>query len=439
MKLKRGLRPAALFATMFLVLGGTPYGIEEIVPRAGPGLSILVLAAMALLWAAPYSLLVAELVNAMPLEGGLYPWFRASFGRFWSFVFSYLDWLSWVLDSCLYPPLIAAYLLSFLLPAPDRWTSWGVCLVVIWLLTWLNIRGIDLVGRVSQGLAWLTALPLLLLAVLGWPHVSLERLFPLAADTPWHGSPLTHALVWSMWTFSGYEVLANASEEIVEPERNYPRLLALLLPVSVLAHVLPLAVGLGATPDWRAWDTAHFNQVALAVGGIGFAAFMALSGQLAGLGLFNGELLVNSRRPFAMARDGMLPVGLGRLHPRHGTPHVALIVQAVLYSVLTLVMSFSQLLFVSTWMSVPAYLMTFAAPLVLRARHPELRGRFRIPGGWPVLVLTALAPSAIALYVLFRIEWDDVLVGSVLIATGPVLYGVMAAWRRLRPGAFEMA
>jgi APA family basic amino acid/polyamine antiporter len=420
--------------TLFLVVGGAPYGTEEIVPMAGPGMAMLVLVGMAIFWAAPYALIVSELVSAIALEGGIYQWFNAGLGPFWSFVFSYVDWVTWVLDSCLYPPLVAAYLLSPFTPAPSRWATWGVCLLIIWVLTWLNIRDVQIVGRISEALMALAAAPLVLIVVLGWSRFSLSSLSPLVHA----GMPVTtalgHAMVWCVWSYSGYDSLANAGEEIVEPERYYPRVLAIALPLTVLGYTLPLMVALGVTPDWRHWGTGHYYFAALAVGGASLAACTALSAQFAGLGLFNGELLITSRIPYAMSRDGLLPALFARLHPRYQTPHVCLILQAVLYSVLTLLLSYTQLLLVSTWLAIPAYLLMFVTPIVLRLKRPDIRGRFRIRGGWPGLLLTVLSPTAIAIYVLFHIEPEHIRLGLCLGALGPLIYLALGPWRNRSGG-----
>ena len=49
--LRRGINPLALFATMFVILCGGPFGMEEIVPLAGPGLFALVLIVVPVIWA----------------------------------------------------------------------------------------------------------------------------------------------------------------------------------------------------------------------------------------------------------------------------------------------------------------------------------------------------------------------------------------------------
>ncbi len=65
-QLKRGLKPLALFGVTFVLISGGPFGIEEMVPTAGPGLALLVLVGMGLVWAVPYVLIVSELVSAIP-------------------------------------------------------------------------------------------------------------------------------------------------------------------------------------------------------------------------------------------------------------------------------------------------------------------------------------------------------------------------------------
>jgi len=306
-----------------------------------------------------------------------------------------------------------------------------VSLVIVWSLTWLHILGIKAVGRFSGTMAALMMAPLVAIVALGWARLSWSLPQPLVPEGMPPGTALSHAMVWCLWSYSGYGALASAGEEIVDTERNYPRTLAIFLPLCVLSHGLMLMAALGATPDWTTWQAAHFTQVGFVLGGAWLAAATSLGAQLGGLGLFNGELLVVSRMPYAMARDGLLPQRLAQLHPRYQTPHVCLIVQAILYSVLTYFLSFTELLMVSTWMALPAYVLTFLTPIILRWKRPEIRGPFRIPGGWPGLIVTALCPILIALYALFEIDRQHILRGLAFMATGPILYFFSARRRRL--------
>jgi amino acid transporter len=407
---------------MFALSSGGPYGLEETVPIAGPGLAILVLVGMAVVWALPYVLITAELASAIPAEGGPYKWYRAFLPPFWAFQFSCLDWLTWVLDAAIYPPLLAAYLLGLVAPEAGPLASWGVCLVVIWGCTALNVRGVELTGRLTIWLSALVLLPVAILLVLGLPHIGFETLRPFVAEGTSFQSALSYAFIFGVWSYSGYAGLAYASEEIVDSERTYPKLLAIVLPLTVVVYVGPMLIALGATPDWASWQTGHFNQVALVVGGTWLAVLMSIGGQAGNLALFNSEVLITSRLPYAMAKDGVLPPWFERLHPRYGTPARFLVVQATFYSALTYSFDFIEILVVSTWIALPSYVLLFATPIVLRLRRPDLRGPFRIPGGIPVLVLCALPPMAISLYVAVSVTPEEAWSGLAVFAIVPALY-----------------
>ncbi|MEE9218924.1 MAG: APC family permease [Acidobacteriota bacterium] len=428
--LRRGLKPLSLFAVMFFIVCAGPFGIEEMVPLAGPGLAILALLVMAVLWGAPYALVTAELVAALPQEGGQYVWYRETLGRFWAFQLSWLDWLTWLFDSAIYPPLIAAYLVTLIFEEPAHWVTWIVCLVVIWSCTWLNIRGVKAVGRFSVALAVAVLAPLVALVFFGWSEVSFTPLQQWIPEGTEFSEALTYALIWGIWCYSGYEGLAYAAEEIEDTERSYPKILALLLPFSAMVYVLPLLVTLGANPSWAQWETAQFADAARIIGGPWLAFGMVVAAQIALIAIFNGELLVNSRLPFAMARDGFLPQALTQLHPRHATPHLLLVIQAVLLSVLCYFWGFVEILVFSTWLSMPTYVIGYALPFVLRWKQPQRRGAFRVPGGWTCLSLVCLFPVLIALYVLFNVPWEQVRLGVALIVVGPVLYFLAQRWNR---------
>ncbi len=413
-----------MLATMFALLSGGPYGLEEVIPLAGPALSLLVLCLMAFVWAVPYALVVAELISVLPAEGGIYQWFRASLGPFWAFQFSILDWITWVLDAALYPPLVAAYLVGLFAHPPSRLLNWGIGLLMIWGCTWLNIRGVKSVGWLSEAISVMVLVPVVGMIILGFNRLDVSTFGPWIPEHQSVTTALRYALIWSLWSYSGYGALASASEEMVRPERTYPRALAIFLPLSLATYVLPLLVALAVSPAWRQWGTGQFNQVALLLGGTGLLALNVAAVQISSLGLFNSELIVISRIPYAMARDRLLPPFLAKLHPRYGTPARILVLTAVLYSLLTFFFDFVQLLVASTWLAMPAYLMTFACPIFLRWKNPDVRGPFRIPGGLPVLIAITLVPSAIALYVLLTVEAKHLLLGFCFAMAIPIVYAV---------------
>ncbi|MBW2510271.1 MAG: APC family permease [Deltaproteobacteria bacterium] len=433
--LRRGLKPIAVFGTMFFLAFGGPYGVELLVPLAGPGLAVFSKVAMAILWGVPSALITAELVSAMPQEGGAYQWYRKGLSPFWTFEFSWLGWLNWFFDSAIYPTLIAAYLVAFFHPEASHLTSWAVCLAVIWAGTGLNIWGVEIVGRFSVALAIIVLIPALAMVILGWSEVSLSNLKPFVPDGQ-ASDAWRYALIFGVWSFSGYAGLASAGEEIVDTENTYPKVLAIFVPFAVAALIIPLWVGLAADPNWSQWGPAQYTQVGFVLGGAWLAGAVSTAAQLSLLALFISELLILSRLPYAMARDGLLPKRFTRLHPRFGTPVGLLIVQALVLSALTYFWKFLDILVFATWLALPSYLLSWVLPFIIRWKHPGLRGPFRVPGGWLGLVLVTIAPVLISIYLIVTIEYQKLFLGLGCMAVGPLLY-FSVQWQKNRSGAVE--
>src|SRR5581483_10172810 len=74
-------------------------------------------------------------------------------------------------------------------------------------------------------------------------------------------------LALGLWIYSGYEQLSTVSEEIEQPERNFPRALAIVVPLSIITFVLPLAAGLAALGNWEQWQTGYLVHAARLIGG----------------------------------------------------------------------------------------------------------------------------------------------------------------------------
>jgi amino acid transporter len=274
------------------------------------------------------------------------------------------------------------------------------------------------------------------MVILGWSEVSLSNLKPFLPEGE-ASDALRYALIFGIWSFSGYSGLAYAAEEIVDTEHSYPKVLAIFVPFGVAVLVIPLCVGLAADPNWSQWGPAQFTQVGFVLGGAWLAGAVSTAAQISLLAIFTGELLILSRLPYAMARDGLLPKRFTRLHPRYGTPVGLLICQALVLSVLTYFWKFLDILVFATWIALPSYLLGFVLPFIIRWRHPDLRGPFRIPGGMPGLLLVTIAPVSISIFLMITIAYEKLFAGLGCIAVGPLLYSIVQ-WRTRRSGAAEL-
>ena len=428
---KQRLRFWPMVAVMYVLLCGGPYGIEEIVPQSGPTLAIFGMIFMAIFWGLPNILQTAELASALPLQGGAYSWYRESWGRFWGFQFGWLEWLSWIFDTALYPTLVAVYFTHFLWPEAGPMAVWSMTLVVIWFSTWLNIRGIETVGKWSTVMTWFQVLPVLCFIILGIRHIDFSLLHAL--HLPEHvgtKDALVMALIFGLWNYSGYAGLAAAAEEIDDIPTTYPKALIMILMIAMLAYILPLLIGISIDQNWSSWDEAQFNSVALVLGGSAFAWWFMLAAQSSNFGLINSELIVLSRLMGVMAADGHLPKILTKIHPQYGTPVNSLILQGIILSIMTFSMGFIDLLVLGTWLSIPTYLIGFAVFVSLRIDHPGMERPFMIKGGWPVIIPVVAVPTSIALFIFFYTPKEYLLESIPLLLSGLLIYFIRKAFSK---------
>ena len=417
------LRKAGLFYLVFVMFSyttGGPFGLEDMVTTSGPGITLLYLLIIPFFWCIPVSLVSAELTTIMPVEGGFYRWTRAAFGDFWGFLAGWWNWSASFLLGGVYAVLFTDYLVYYL-PKMNWWEHYLVSVALIAGLTWVNIRGIQMVGQVATGLEVFIFIPVLTMVVL--------------ALTRWHFNPFTPWLVphqatykifgvglaLGLWLYSGYEQLSTVAEEVENPQRSYPRALALVVPLSMAAYFLPAVTGLASAGNWEKWHTGFFSDAAAMIGGPWLGTWMTLAAMVGNIALLNSTILTTTRMPFAMAEDGYLPDVLTRKHPRYGTPWLAILVSALIYALLAW-QSLTQLISVYIWLRSATTILTVLSGWKLRRSHAELKRSFTIPGGKAGLFYVVGAPIVMALVALLGSDRFGMIGGAVAIVVGPVVY-----------------
>src|SRR4249920_1274253 len=145
---RRGLNFPGLVALTFFCVAGGAYGLEDGVSAAGPLVMLMGLAILPWLWSLPTALMTAELSTAMPEDGGYVVWVERAFGRFWGFQEGWLSWLCSFADNALYPVMFVDYLV-YLRGDMSPLERWLIAATLVSIITWLNIRGIRLVGLSS--------------------------------------------------------------------------------------------------------------------------------------------------------------------------------------------------------------------------------------------------------------------------------------------------
>jgi amino acid transporter len=120
---------------------------------------------------------------------------------------------------------------------------------------------------------------------------------------------------------------------------------------------------------------------------------VTFSAVLSMIGLFIGNGLGGTRVPFAMAADGMMPKFMVKVHPKYGTPWVAILFCGLIYSVFSL-SAFAALVVIDVFLNMLVLMAEFFAMWKLRFTMPDLERR-KVPGGYFGLTLVTLAPALI--------------------------------------------
>jgi len=326
-----------------------------------------------------------------------------------------------------------------------------IAVVSIWVLTWINLRGVKEAKIVQTTLTIvktgaLAALILLGLTIGRHPEAITANFangnFNPTAFTGAFVIAFGSALVGSLFSSDAWNNVTFAAAEVHSPQRNLPRaliygtglvcLLYLLANVSYL-NVLPLhGVQNGATAMERGIQFATQDRVASAVVetifGAAGASIMAAAILISTFGCNNGLILSGARVYYAMARDKLFFTKAGTLN-RHNVPSAALIAQSIWTSLLCLSGTYGQLLNYVIFAALIFYALTTIGLFRLRKLRPDAERPYRVVG-YPVLpALYIILASAIAVILLIADQTrTQALFGLAIVLFGVPVYFI---WRKV--------
>jgi amino acid transporter len=428
-------------ATYFMVAGG-PYGLEDIIGKAGYGRALLLLLLIPIVWSLPTSLMVGELASAIPEEGGYYAWVRRALGGFWGFQEAWLSLTASVFDMALYPVTFVLYLGKI---APTwteghRGTLWALA-VVLGCALW-NLRGAKAVGGGSLWLFTAMLAPFAALVAIGlWhglgsPHAGLQHLTAGTA-TP----DLAAAISVCLWNYMGWDNASTIAQEVDDPQRTYPRAMLISAALVAATYILPLtAVALAGVPAEQfstgAWADAARTLGGGSLWGPALALAVVAGGTISGIGMFNALMMSYTRIPYALALEGLLPRAFARLTST-GVPWLSVGLCAVAWG-LAVQMSFERLISIDLVLYGAALILEFIALVVLRLREPKLHRPFRVPGGVAGAVLAGVGPTCLIVFAMYAARQEQMagipalLFAGLLAACGPAIYGLSRIANRVR-------
>lgn len=417
------LRLGAFVAVLYAYCAAGPFGFEEMVSTSGPGMTLLFLMIVPWLFSLPMSLATSELATAMPVEGGFYRWTRTAFGDFWGFQCGFWNWCGTFLMNAAYAVVLADYSAQLFPQLAHGWLHWLAALFFLMLVAWVNVRGIEVVGGLSMVLLVVVLVPVAVFTVAGFARTTGNPFVPLTPPgKPW-GEVYGVGMALGLWLYSGYEQLSTIIEEVHEPARNFPRGLAIMVPLAMITFLLPTMAAIGAT-DWSKWTTGYMVTAAREIGGMPMAWTMFAAAMLSVLLGLQSTLLSSTRLPFTLAEDGYFHPSFARLDAGYRTPVQAIALTTLLCAALA-VFPLPQLVATYMWLRVSTSALTLLSLWRLRAKRPDLPRKFVIPGGRAGLAAVVVVPLLLFSWMLIHSDPAARLWGPACLGLGLLAYPLL--------------
>ena len=379
------------------------------------------------------ALVFARLSRLVPRAGGPYAFSRAGFGDFAGFLVGWGYWISiWVANAAL-AVAFTSYL-SWFWPAlaTDRLLASSVGIGAIWLLTWVNVRGVRTAGSVQVVTTILKLAPLVAIGTLGLLYINPDNFRPFNTSGSGTFPAITAAATLTLWAFLGFESATVPAEEVVDPERTIPRATVLGTVLAAVVYVLGTTAVMGVIPAAElTGSNAPFADAASRMWGGWTAPAVAAGAMISAFGALNGWILLQGRIPWAAARDGIFPAALGRTSKR-GTPAFALVFSSTLVTGLmllnsseTLVDQFTFVILLATLTALLPYAICALAEIMIYAKDRERFEGRRLTGA----IVTALLGFVYAMWAIAGAGQETVYWGLILLFSGLPMY-VWVVWRR---------
>lgn len=367
------------------------------------------------------ALAYAELGTRAPKAGGQYVYLRDALHPLIGFLYG------WALLVSIESGAVAAVALTFAqyalrLAGGTQAAATPLAVGAIVLLSAVNAIGVKPGSRVLNVFVVLKVAALAVLILAG---------MALSSRGDWwqQTQPVTHgpllafgtAMVPILFAYGGWQNANYVAEEIERPERTLP--LSLLAGTAIVAVVYVLvnfvylrALGLGGL---AATSTPAADAAATLVGGAG-RTFVAAAIAISTFGFLDLAILAPTRVYYAIAADGAFPPALARLHPRFGTPVLAIALQSAWSIALLLTGNYGELLNTVVFADWIFFGLTVSTLFVYRRRKRE-SGGYRMPG-YPVLPAAFVLVAASIVYSVVQADPYRAALGALLLVSGIPIY-----------------
>src|SRR6202042_748190 len=424
--LKRSLGPWALTAMGIGAIIGTGIFVLTGVAsatRAGPALTISFIVAGIVSGLA--ALCYAEVSSKVPISGSAYTYTYATLGELLAWIVGWGLVLEYALGASTVSVGWSGYFTYILqtlfhLNIPQAWqhSHWDAtpgianlpAAAIILLITALLVRGTKESGTVNAVIVAVKVAIVLFFIAIGIGHIDVANYhLPPGPGTGaggfmpfgWgsffgNGPGVLGGAAFIFFAYIGFDAVSTTAEEARNPGKDLPFGIIASLLICPVLYIIVVAILNGMVP-FNELNVSYPVAFALNHVGLAWAAVIISFGAIAGLTTVLLVMMYGQTRIFySMSRDGLIPPSFTRLHPTWRTPMFSHIFFGILIAAAGALFPIGILGSLTNMGTLVAFCLVAAAVPLLRNRHPELVGSFKVPFG-PYAVPVASILSALAL------------------------------------------
>lgn len=333
------------------------------------------------------AMVYGRLSKIVTRTGGPYIYTHEAYGNFASFLASWTYWISILPTNAAIATALISYLSIFIpLLNESNLVAAVASISSIWLLTWVNARGVKSGGRMQLVTTIMKLIPLIGISVVGIFFINFDHFVPFNASQVSNTSAIGASIALTFFAFMGLESATIPAEDVKDASKVISRATILGTTLTLIVYVLSYVAILGLiSPDALQKSNFPFAEGAAVIWGnagkyiIGFGAIISTFGAL------NGWILLQGQIPYATSRDGLFPKAFEKLNKR-GAPAGGLIISSILITILVaasytkgLVGMFNFMVLLSTTTVVVSYLFCSLAEVLIMVRKQEPKSNLTKP------------------------------------------------------------
>lgn len=407
----------------------------------------------------PQALMCAELAAAYTSDGSLGEWVKIAFGTKYGFLISWLNWTAKLFWFASFLTFLAINL-SYMLGNPDLANSKMfvliLSLVVIWILSFFSMKGMSFgkfftnVGSLGSTIPTILMIGMAFLAIVVLKKAPSASTYTVASMTPKLNGNSLVAISGIIFAYTGAEISATYVTEIENPKKNFPKAIITAATLICILYVLGSVAITSILPTSEIQaSTGILDCLTRACELLGiphiFVQIVAAGITLSVIGALILYIGFPIKILFGNTEKGIFPEKLTNTN-EHGIPEKAIILQAVIISVLLAAVAllpgvdtiYNVLVTMTALTSLFPYVLLYLAYIKIKKQKKEEEGLYvmtksrslGVAIGWIELVVCVASIAASAFPVMGNMH-DNIVYEIEMIGGGLlVLLSGLYLWKR---------